>query len=328
MPITYKQAFALTDNPFGPSTPFPDMTRPNLLSDIQSLPLNIHREPKLKQLYCADAGPFRAHFDRFSRAIGRRHFSSNPASRGVTSDLVVIRGDQGTGKTSFASYCADHLLSCTPNGSTPWLIFDSEELAEANVWRELYETAALQADALNAVKTYVLSKSHQSDYCILILDNLLEGTEGEIVNLYDTLKGRRVVFVFLTTSVDSLFGKASKYTPDIFLTTALDSQEALAFTAQRINLYRNGDAQLTSHYPLFPFAEGDLCQAVTSRLAGVTGVVTLRVLGTALSRALKSKLDQLDATQPQFDIGSVSRNELGHYLISIPKEYSIFVNRS
>lgn len=72
MAISYETAFALRDNPFRPTPELPSMIRKTLISEVDSRPLTIHREPTLEPLFSFEAGPFGEYFARFERALYRQ----------------------------------------------------------------------------------------------------------------------------------------------------------------------------------------------------------------------------------------------------------------
>lgn len=161
-----------------------------------------------------------------------------------------------------------------------------------------------------------------------MLDNLLAGTESDIVEMYDTLRSKRIVFLFLTTSNAMFFSRPSaKYNVEIFLTCGLIPDDAVAYTQHRMKQYRDGVPPLVDAYQLVPFEVSDLRDAVVAKLAPELGVVTLRVLGTTLNILLESRMDELDNSDPTFDLASLASADIRKFIISIPKEYSVQIGR-
>src|SRR5689334_11054199 len=109
----YQDAFGLSDNPFCPTQALAGMHNLLAIQNLSSLPLRVHEEPLLMKLYCPIVGTQDA-VDNFKDMISDNGYE--PPSVGTQSFLTVIRGPQGTGKTTLANVLVHHLKKC---GSTP-----------------------------------------------------------------------------------------------------------------------------------------------------------------------------------------------------------------
>ncbi len=97
--MSYERAFALRDNPFGPTRPLSGIKNPALMQMLESRPLMVDVEPILFELYCLTCGPFEKHISEFKGLIATAGYADR-TSIGLSSFIFLILGHKGTGKTS------------------------------------------------------------------------------------------------------------------------------------------------------------------------------------------------------------------------------------
>jgi replication-associated recombination protein RarA len=192
MPVSYENAFALRDNPFGPTRLLEGITKPSVMQSLESLPLRSHLEPKLLALYCGQAGPFDQHLSFFQHLIATAGYNADPPSAGLKSLIFLIKGYQGTGKTTIANAMVHWLKKCKPVGSGEWHVFDPWPLKEFSSSRE-------QIAEIDVLQNKIDQETSTGDYCCVLIDNLVSGADVRALDMFSKLIEDRIVFLFLLT---------------------------------------------------------------------------------------------------------------------------------
>jgi hypothetical protein len=332
MPLTdWKKAFALNDNPFGPTSPLAGMAKPKLIVDLAGGPLPVHQEPKLLDLYCYAAGPLlpprggrkrQLVIDDFKGQLAIDGFAPDRGV-GVRSFIFCIRGPKGTGKTTLANVMTEWLLRCQPPGGA-WKVYDRWAAKEPRSAEEqLKELAALKAQI----------SADAFPYCCVLLDNLLRGAELPALGMYDELLAPHedepspmaCLCLFLMTSDPPLLGDPfDNIRQDVMVyeTNELTDEQAVAFVRSRIAYYRKAAPANLANYPLFPFKESDIranvipaapaAGAPAARPRRGSEIITLRQLSKLLHSALRQRLLAL---APDYDLAAVPVSKLDEELI-------------
>src|SRR5258706_8974467 len=110
----------LSDNPFDPAKDLPGVADVTLLQDLVTAPLQVHVEPNLKPLYCADLGPFGLHLENFRNELKLKGYAQEPPTSGKLSFIITIRGPKGSGKSSLANMMVDWLKGCIEPNENGW----------------------------------------------------------------------------------------------------------------------------------------------------------------------------------------------------------------
>ncbi len=277
--MTYEEVFGIRDNPFCPNKPYEGVS-PFLMAKLSSLPLQIHKAPRLKDLFSEDAGPFRDAIQDFQSLL--QGYGYDPPGVGTESFVFLIRGPQGTGKTTLALWMVDWLASCLPPPGR-WKIYDD--------WiHKDFVSAEAQASAFLALRDRILQETSETDYICVLLDNLLGGAEQQALNLYGDLFEKRVVAIFLITSDHVLLNKNwdnARFSPHaIYQTEDLSADNAVHYIRDRMKVFRahggNSPADL-----LYPFREDDIRSSLETGADETGRIVTLRQLNITLCNALR-----------------------------------------
>src|SRR5262245_30820963 len=101
MPVGYKEAFGLSDNPFGPRKRFGALP-PNLTASLEKQPLLLHQNGDLERLYCDKISSFQTACDDLAALLEADGYAVDSPESGVASYLVAVEGDRGAGKTTLA----------------------------------------------------------------------------------------------------------------------------------------------------------------------------------------------------------------------------------
>lgn len=322
MPIGYLQAFALSDNPFGPKRPLPGIA-PRLMQMLERRPLLLHKEQRLQTLYC-DAVFAKTCLD-FQIILAAAAYVAEPPppSRGSMPHAFLIQGDRGTGKTTLASQMIRIVARCTGPGDAPWKIY--EAMLDAT-----RQTATEQLNALATLEKKITDETQPNDYCCVLVDDFLGDVYPHVLAMFDRLSDR-IVFLLLVTGdflVMADRGANSRHGVKAFTIDPISPGTAVAFVRQRLDVFRPHLPANMAASPLFPFDEDDLLQAVsTGAFVGgsVPGPVTLRLLSVVLHDALQARLTELARTDPTFDVQNVSAGTVTGQLITVAEAYRIMV---
>src|SRR6185503_14833254 len=105
MAFGYRQAFGLSDNPFGPRRQFRAVSK-DLTIELEINPLLLHKDAsaELDTLFCNSIPSFANACKRLDSQLERDgYIAADPPERGNNSYFVAILGDKGSGKTTLAS---------------------------------------------------------------------------------------------------------------------------------------------------------------------------------------------------------------------------------
>src|SRR5437868_9078598 len=115
MAVGYKEAFGLSDNPFGPRRRV-DAVPPNLTAELERQPLLLHQNEGLEKLYCEKISSFWTACADLEALLEADGYVTDPRGGGVASYLVAIEGDRGAGKTTLACRMLGLMLKRYPDG--------------------------------------------------------------------------------------------------------------------------------------------------------------------------------------------------------------------
>ena len=325
MVLNYHDAFALRDNPFGPTKLLVGITDPSVMQMLVSRPLRIHVEPRLETLYSPDAGPFAEFCRRFEVLIATAGYTANPSVRGISSFILLIVGYQGTGKTTVTNVMIDMLKRCTPQGERPWHVFDPWPHRD-------FVTASEQGEEINRLEREITAQTGRGDYCCVLIDNLVSGADRHPLQMFDRLSVDRIVFLFMVTSDLNMLGRPhhnSRHHMTVFETRELTPTSAVAFARHRTGAYRSVALPPLTGHPLFPFDEVDLRDAVEARVFATEtngqGAITLRQLSVILNDVLLQRLVVLNQENPNFHITTLSPADVDAHIIHIPRAYRVLL---
>ena len=321
MPPSYIQAFALEDNPFAPTRPLPKVGNAAVMTNLDRKPLPIDVEPELKQLYCADAGPFCEHLKTFEETIEESGYDPSTGARGMNSFVFLIQGPQGTGKSTLANLLVHTLKQCTIAEQKDWCV---ERPWAPNVE---FLSPEKQSDSIDACAEVLVKKTGPGDYCCVILDNMRADCIASALTLFDKIAADRFIFLFLTSSDLAVLDRPQqndRHDIIVLATSALTPEQAVSFLRHRVCLYRRAGVTDLTGYEMFPFTESDLRNAVRYRALEGTGIITLRQLGVILAERLRITRRSL---APTFDIGNIAMNEIGQYIVSLLPAIPVIIKR-
>lgn len=321
MPSTYRTAFGLVDNPFGPKKPFKGVNG-FLMKHLEINPLRLDNDEGLMKLYVSDAGPFDLRYNEYCTKLQGENYSHNPApgdlAVGINSFIFFIHGAVGTGKSTLMNLMIRWLKLCQPpNGA--WLPFKAQFNLKA--------TDAQQNSELAKLKDTIEKKAQAGDYCYAVIDNLTEGSAQNAFDLYNYFEERLQLSLFVTTSDSALRQNTWDNWPLPILpyeTSELGPDEAVAFVRSRVRLFRDPKAiQALGNRDLFPFDEQNIRDAVKTKTVAYnpgTKIITIRQFGQSLTGILEKWL--LQAPEP-FNGGNPTTAELDDAtidLIAVSKE--------
>jgi len=321
MAFGYKEAFGLSDNPFGPRKPVGKLP-PNLTFDLEKRPLLLHRSEGLEQLYCDKIPSFVAACKDMEALFEADGYTLDPPARGVTSYLVAIAGDRGAGKTTLASRMLQLIQKRRPAGEPVW---DVQEL----FLKSTSETVTEQVEKLKALEAKVAAAAKPAYLCVLI-DDLLAEAYPYAALLYDNLRNDAVVFMVFTSCDPEMSKQIEKslHTVQPFSIAPLTPDDAIAYVTARYQVFRIPAANGINAEPLFPFDEKDIRTAVEVRVVnGNTGPVNVRLVASVLYSALSSRLQQIARDHPGFDVQAVTADKLPTMKIKVAQAYKIVVRK-
>lgn len=320
MPFGYKEAFGLSDNPFGPRRQVGGLP-PNLTQELEKRPLLLHRDSRLDHLYCEKLPSFNSACLNFQALVEADGYTADPPQRGVTSYMVMIGGDRGAGKTTLASRLLQLMLKRCPEGEPKWHV---EEL----LLRSSKDTVTEQVEKLKALETKITAQNEQ--YLCVLIDDLLGEAFPYAEDLYDTLTENAAIFLVLTSCDPAIAEQIDKalHTVQRFAIAPLTPDDAIAYVNARYQMFRLPAANGINALPLFPFDETDIRNAVKARVlsgATTTGPVNMRMLASILQSALASRLQEIARHKPGFDVRGVAADKLAELLINVAQSYKIAV---
>lgn len=326
MTLKYSNFFALSDNPFGPTKPLPEISKSSVMRTLQRHPLRIYEEPKLIKLYCSQAGPFEQHTKRFLEEISLFNYNIDPPSAGFESLIFLISGYKGTGKTTLAHFMIHCLKKCELDEGNKWHIFE-QQLKESS-------SSSDQIAEIDKLKEKIDGETSAEDYCCVMLDNLVAGAEVTALDLYDKLfESERIVFLFLVTSDLQILSKErnnSRHQITRFKMRELTSHDAVEFVKHRIKFFREPKLPSLGNYQFFPFDEVDIKESVESGLlrgnGNGEGRITLRQFNVILHKSLNNRINELKEVNADFDIAHLPQNNVSNYIIKLVEYYQRMVS--
>jgi hypothetical protein len=322
MSVRYKEAFGLSDNPFGPLLAF-DKVPPNLTLELAKRPLFVHKNDGLDQLCCEKISSFKKACDKFEGLLEVSGYTANPVGRGVTSYLISVQGDRGAGKTTLASRMLQLTRKRTPVSEPEWNV---EELSLRSIGQTVTEQAAL----IKALEKKILDK--KAMYNCVLVDDLLADAYPYVTQMYDTLTAEFVAFIVFTCfdrkiaeHIDKSLHTVKKYEVE-----PLSPDDAMAYVAARYALFRLPVTPGILGHPVFPFDESDIRQAVQGRVwtaVPTTAPVTMRLFASILADALARRLEDLATSEPAFDLSKVPASRLPELQIQLAASYQAAVRK-
>lgn len=319
MPVWgYKEAFGLSDNPFGPRRRLGAVPAP-LTADLEKKPLFLHKNNELETLYCDKIPSFRDACDHMGTILDAAGYEEADPGNGVASYLIVVEGDRGAGKTTLASRLIQLMLKRYPKG-------EPARGAEEVLLNSSRETVTEQVDRLKELEIPGVPAAYR---CVLI-DDLLADAYPFAEVLYDKLIAASPVFMVLTSWDPRMSEQIEKtlHTVRRFPISPLTADDAIAYVRLRYNRFRIPTANGLNAEPLFPFDEQDIRMAVSVKvLPGVanTGPVNLRLVGSVLSALLDNRLNDIRAATPEFDVKGLPHAELTNMKIKVAQAYETVV---
>lgn len=320
MPFGYKEAFGLSDNPFGPRRPVGKLP-PNLTVELEKRPLLLHRDARLDQLYCDKIPSFRRACEDLETLLEADGYVEDPPVRGVTSYMVAIEGDRGAGKTTLASRMLQLMLKRSPPGEPAWQV-------EEVLLKSTSQTVTEQIEKLKALEAKV--GAAKAAYLCVLIDDVLADAYPYAAELYDNLRNDSVVFMVFTSCDPKMSEQIDKTLHSVqrFSIAPLTPDDAIAYVNARYQIFRIPSANGINAEPLFPFDEKDIRTAVAVRVVSggaTTGPVNLRLVASILQSALASRLQEIARQSPGFNLHAVPAGELTELKIKVAQAYKIVV---
>jgi energy-coupling factor transporter ATP-binding protein EcfA2 len=322
MPIGYREAFGLSDNPFGPRRRVGTLP-PNLTVELEKRPLLVHRDARLDQLYCDRIQSFVTACKDLETLVEADGYLENPPGRGTASYLVAIEGDRGSGKTTLASRMMQLMLKRSPVDESPWQI-------EEVLLKSTSQTVTEQIEKLKALEVKV--GAEKAAYLCVLIDDLLADVYPSVAELYDNLQTSSVVYMVFTSYDPKMSEQIGKSLHNVqrFRIPPLTPDDAIAYVNARYQTFRIPSSNGITAEPLFPFDEQDIRTAVAVRVLGdatMTGPVNLRLVASILQSALTSKLQEIARQNPSFDVHNVPPGGLSVLKIQVAQQYKIVVRQ-
>jgi hypothetical protein len=330
MAFGYKQAFGLSDNPFGPRQQFRTVSD-DLTADLETKPLLLHKDKErlLNELYCDTIPSFRDASRKLKIRLEADGYSEDPPARGKSSYAVAILGDRGAGKTTLACRMLQLMLDRTPAGAEPWHV---EEL----LLDSMKDTAIQQSEQLKVLQKRVLDADPKIKFLCVLVDDLLADAFPFAEDLYRTLtgltSGRRVFFVMTSCDEPKMSAQLAKTLLSVqrYKIDALTPDDVIAYVALRYKTFRVSAANGLGMQPLFPFDEDDLRFAVQVRGwkgQTSTGPVNLRFVSRILFDTLTSRFEQIALDMPEFDALTAPAEKLKELCLKVAKAYEILLRK-
>lgn len=326
-----KNAFALRDNPFRP------VRLPKVLSDLkqddlglcqslETMPLRLDMAPALLKLFCPFQR-FEKYLKEFEKTIEQQggYYQGDP---GTQSLLFLIHGPQGSGKTTLSAAMIGRAKQYMSNG-TRWHGFEPNSQSK---------TTSEQIKELTELEERIRKDTQAWDYCYVLIENIVDGSEVAVLDFYDRICKDRFVFMFLQTNDNNPLARSSnnlKHTINRYRTVSLTSKDASSFVRHRIKCFRdpNSEDELKTYpqlqnYPLFPFDEDDIKEVVETGVAAQainteSTTLTIRQFSIILSKAINDALNDLPV---DFNIAAVSPGEVGNNIIRLAPSFERMIS--
>jgi hypothetical protein len=288
----YEDAFGLKDNPFEPNNGYPGAAR-RYTQMLSTKPLELYREPKLRDLYVPDAGPFKHHLESFKRKFIEAGYEAEQKA-GSRPFIFLISGPAGSGKTTLVNDMIAWLTSCPLDPGAAWCVAPETP-------PPLAYGPDQQKELFPKIREEVNKRAGPNDYIILVLDDLIEeGAHNAALQLWDELAPQwptRILFMLAKQSW--LAGSSlddSRYDILPFTMRPVTPDEAVAFATARFSRFRDGPTPTwAAKYPIFPFDVEAISDDVRSGKLGsgaTPGSITLRTLGRVLARGMSDRVGE------------------------------------
>jgi hypothetical protein len=312
----WEDLFGLRESPFDPGA-LPKPGSENLvLSELVTRPLLLHESPALRQLYCPKAGPFAEHEHKFQVRMRLSGYAPGQQSDPKRSQIFVVAGPEGTGKTTLASAMIEWLCQWTPPAGN-WHI---------PAWPlRTFNSTASQMERLTAIGQELNELEAGGGYCCLFIDDFLPGTELQALNLFDVLtqEQKKTALMFMTPangqSIEHL--RNSRHNIIFFDLKEMNADQAVEFARQRIRDYRAKSFTCEAGFPLYPFCEEGIRESVQTPGQVNSGNVTLRLLSKAMHESLVKQAEKLLGNNTNYSVGSLACTEIERDLIDLPAAY-------
>lgn len=313
MRSTYKRAFALSDNPFGPRKKLPGVLNSAVSAELETNPLRVHEEPSLLNLFAPNAGKFKEHIDDFLYSIEEEGYDRDAKTLGLGSSVVLICGHHGTGKTTLTNVLIHYLKECDSRDNS-WKIFEATAVIDGDSHKRLEE--------IENLKEKITQETQEGDHCCVVIDDIVSDEVGQCLAIYDFLKSKkRFVFLFLVTSdpelIDRKWGN-SKHSVTAYKIFPLKPSDGAVFVEHRVNRFR-GNGIFHSDFQLFPFDKDEILNALETALVENEDSVTIRQLNYTLFIALR---DRLKGISSKFDVHDIPKEQISEHLINLLDEYA------
>jgi adenylate kinase family enzyme len=312
----FVRPFGLSDNPFSPARLplLPDGTRPSVaklsLSNINTRPLRVDKEPNLRHLVVPGAGDFAAFEREFRNKLEVAGYAAHPVET-ANHLAFIISGAEGTGKSTLASMLVRRLQLCKATWSPVYYSVQTP----GTFGRSLYKYLAEKLD-----------ETPEDGYCYLVVDDLTAGNKDDAIKIFEEYSSSRILIMFMVTSDIQLLQEADEnYRIELkrFRTESLTPDQAVAFVRHRIAQYREPRLrEVLAEYPLFPFLEEDIRWDVAESRKDPNvgrGSITLRSLATILNRTLELHFP-IRRNGP--DLAMLSANEIASRIIKPSQTYA------
>jgi hypothetical protein len=291
-----RDTMALATNPFGPRLrlQFSDALRRRFIKDLDLNPLRLDQCPELARLFCDTILNVPDHQLRFHRLMRSRGYSFEGAGeRGDDSAMVVIRGAQGTGKTTLGSWMLAEITQL--QGESAFELFCVPEPNE-----RMPPTKPEFDAAIEALLTRIKARVQAGGYIAVTIENLTRDTLDRAVELFGQLGDYTRFFVLTTHDITLLDTDerllAGSARIEVFTLGTVSPSDAEAYVAHRITQFRDPErAEITRVSPIFPLLPGIVGQSVSR--PGPDGGATpvpLRVLNSKLRQQLSDHHERLE----------------------------------
>lgn len=322
MPLTYKEAFGLTDNPFGPRRRVGALPK-HLTASLEKQPLLLHQHDDLEKLYCDKISSFQTACQKLDALLEADGYA--PASDdGVASYLIAVEGDRGAGKTTLACRMLRLMLKRYPKDQPAPKV-------EEVLLKSSSQTVTEQIEKLKTLE--VKTDAEKAPYRCILIDDLLAEAYPYLAELYDNLSHQDASVFMIFTSCDPKMAEQidkSLHSVQRYSIGPLTADDAIAYVNARYQFFRVPSANGLNAEPLFPFDEADIRTAVAVRVlkgADAPGPVNLRLVACVLSAALTDMLQKIADQNPAFDLHALPPGELAAMKVRVAEAYEMVVRK-
>jgi predicted AAA+ superfamily ATPase len=184
----YQETLALGDNPFDPKN---FEGKPGCSESLGRLPLRVDLCEKVVELYCEELEKFRQLEAEFKEQLRQEGYSAGK-KRSNSSFVIIVRGPQGSGKTTLASKFLKILHETGQPGDPDW-VSKATEFRDISLDDQQLSGVEIE-QTLEKLKQRITSSSDKLHVSALI-DNVTETAIGEVLKLFRQLSDRRRVFI-------------------------------------------------------------------------------------------------------------------------------------